>query len=424
MKLQELLSSGVITDIDECSSTDGITALHISSTLGFSECVDILLRAGSDANRADSTGMTSLLLASRGGHLAVINSLVTLGAADVNYRSPSGSNASSIALSFGHFGIASEMSPHRAAQLVTPLRRYLDLAIKRKCWEIRLASISGTSPNWAEDSGHTALSRACKLGHLDVVMQLLAIPGIRVNGCCRKPPIVVAARKGHARVVEELVRFGAAVNAVESASGVSALFAAAKRGHVEVVEALLRKGSFVDAREVASGKTPLFTAVENGFERPAEALLRAKANVNVVVGPKMKTPLILACENKMPGTILLLVRAGAKIDCEDAEKMTPLGAACMSGDPRVIQLLVKHGADVNKDVKGVVPLLICMEKRLFEVAEFLLLFGANPDAVSESRRTVLSLAIKRGQRKLVDAILKTKKADVNKIGRASCRERV
>ena len=66
--------------------------------------------------------------------------------------------------------------------------------------------------------------------------------------------LMVAARRGHERLVELLLKHGAGIN-VQSNKGFTALLYAADKGHESVVELLLRHGAEVDLQN-SEGGTP------------------------------------------------------------------------------------------------------------------------------------------------------------------------
>ncbi|KAH8592594.1 hypothetical protein B0O99DRAFT_743497 [Bisporella sp. PMI_857] len=137
----------------------------------------------------------------------------------------------------------------------------------------------------ANISGRTALQAAAEGGHLEVVERLLTAKA-DVNAAAAnnsgRTALQAAAKGGHLEVVERLFIAKADVNAAAADnSGRTALQAAAEGGHFEVVERLLTAKADVNAAAANnSGRTALQAAAENGHFKVVEKLLTAKADVN------------------------------------------------------------------------------------------------------------------------------------------------
>ncbi|CAG8377111.1 unnamed protein product, partial [Penicillium salamii] len=118
-------------------------------------------------------------------------------------------------------------------------------------------------------NGRTALQAAAEGGHLDVLERLLAAkanvnaPAGYRNG---RTALQAAAEKGHLEVVERLLAAKANVNAPASyGGGRTALQAAVEKGYLEVVERLLVGKANVNAPAGNSdGRTALQAAAEKG----------------------------------------------------------------------------------------------------------------------------------------------------------------
>ena len=87
----------------------------------------------------------------------------------------------------------------------------------------------------------------------------------------------LAAQKGHAQVVDLLLRAGASKDKTSADEG-TALFIAAFNGHAAVVELLLAAGADKEKART-DGATPLYGAVMKGQRQVVDLLLRAGADV-------------------------------------------------------------------------------------------------------------------------------------------------
>lgn len=80
--LQALLEAGSATTAE---NQEGFTALHIAANEGHSGCITALITAGARANTKNAqNGLTPLILSASCGHAAAVECLVVSGKADVN----------------------------------------------------------------------------------------------------------------------------------------------------------------------------------------------------------------------------------------------------------------------------------------------------------------------------------------------------
>jgi ankyrin repeat protein len=155
---------------------------------------------------------------------------------------------------------------------------------------------------------------------------------------------------GITRAVEALIVTGASVNELHYRTvlyGETPLWAACEKGHAAVVEALLKAGA--DANKESDYETPLWAACEKGHVAVVETLLKAGADANMESAGE--TPLWAACEKGHVAVVEALLKAGADAN-KESEDDTPLCAACGKGHVAVVVALLKAGADANKELGG------------------------------------------------------------------------
>jgi len=136
------------------------------------------------------------------------------------------------------------------------------------------------------DTGSTALQWAAGIGSWnEEIMNALVAAGANIDDevALQQPggrtPLQTAARSGHPKTVEYLVRLGARVNAPAASSfGRTALQAAAEFGRDQIVEYLTEKGADVNAPPAEyGGRTALEAATENDHRHIVKYLINKGA---------------------------------------------------------------------------------------------------------------------------------------------------
>ena len=129
-----------------------------------------------------------------------------------------------------------------------------------------------------EEAGQAAArgNEAALLAWLESGGQVNATRGVRdVSGVS---VLMTAAGHGHERLVELLLRHGAAIN-MQDSDGDTALMDAAY-GHERVVELLLQRGAEINLQN-RKGFTALIVAAGQGRERVVDLLLQRGADANL-----------------------------------------------------------------------------------------------------------------------------------------------
>ncbi len=174
-------------------------------------------------------------------------------------------------------------------------------------------------------------------------------------------PLTVAARRGHLRVVQELLAssksywnyWDIANNVMRGVDGSitwSALIHACFKGHKQIVQLLLQAGA--NANAAAVKYTPLVAAAENGHLEIVTMLLHAKA-----------------CPNQ-PG---LYHMPGYGQPYHKSNTDYPLNQAAKNGHLGIVQALLEHGADPNS---GGGALFEAVQGGNVEIVKMLLEYGA------------------------------------------------
>ena len=291
--------------------------------------------------------------------------------------------------------------------------------------------------------GHTALIKACLLGHQDCARVLLDANLCDVNRESRVPageasitltPLLAAIEGKNARpIVSGLFEKGCDIN-YTNRDGVTAVMHAASLGRTQIIVSLAGYGGDVnqatlksmseetrsssveevkaikieepstsEQRSVlpnVSRNSALIAAVLSKSYDIVESLNRSVAERDVEVN--ITTALITAVENAVDEKMVkLLVTLGEDPAFETSDGRTPLSVAFMSGKYDIAKFLLKQQSKTrgklnidsqNRDGLTVLSILTLAGKNDSIRAICAMPFSANPNLVDRNGRTALTLA--------------------------------
>jgi uncharacterized protein len=306
--------------------------------------------------------------------------------------------------------------------------------------------------NAAQGDGMTALHWAAMNNDAELA-QLLLYASANVRATTRiggYTPLLLAAERGYAEVLEPLIKGGADVNA-KTSNGTTPLMFAAASGNADAVKTLLDRGADVNAKESTRGlNAAMFAAASDraaviGLLASRGADLEATTKIvelhtlnrssfggilfgNPQAGPPLPAPgasgpggagrsggaggagganPVANAGQTPPGQNQQLGRnapggrgqgrAGIDRQYQLNELvyaqggLAPIHLAARQGFMETVQAVMKAGADVNQLTAGdrSSPLLIATINGHFDVAKFLLDRGGNPNLASENGATPL-----------------------------------
>lgn len=195
--------------------------------------------------------------------------------------------------------------------------------------QIVLEKFKGSSPKHKHVSFDRCplLHVACYLGHVKIVEQLLAKNAdVELEGSDSlygMTPLYVAARRGMAGCIEQLVSKKAIINKTQVKGlekGLSPLYIAVKKGHYASVEVLLDSGSnpnLPQGQGKHEGRTPLYAAVKAGHDGIVELLFEEGADI---FDPQLED--IKAEANEKAIQKLIDIRESVKLYIDNIEKNT------------------------------------------------------------------------------------------------------
>ena len=215
--------------------------------------------------------------------------------------------------------------------------------------------------NERDSFGYTALMRASRNGHVDVVELALenkAEVNLTNHGWS---PLMSAANENQLKVIQTLLTARANPN-LKDKYGFTALSLAASYGHSEVVMNLLEQKANPNT-EVKTlnkayvhlrGVSPLLLASRHGHLHITKALVEAKATLDVTDAHAHRTPLYEAAKRGHLGIVTILVEAKADLNIQETEGLRSAVMIAFEEDhEEVMDLLVEARADLLlEDVWG------------------------------------------------------------------------
>lgn len=244
--VQRLLDAGAPVD---GASVAGQTPLMWAAANGRLDTLRLLLARGADVNRVSANGFTPLFFALKSGNPALPVAVLEAGG-NPDHVGPEGATAAQLAIFQKDYAFAARMI-ERGADLTAFDRNGLTLlqaAVADNQPElVRLLLAKGADPNtW---SGRSKV-------------QWRYEPNFRSGDYepPSRPPLLVAAEKGAADVIQLLVDAGADP-AVRMPDGTTLLHAAVMSDRVAAVAAALELQPDVNARD-AKGRTPLHRIIK------------------------------------------------------------------------------------------------------------------------------------------------------------------
>lgn len=162
-----------------------------------------------------------------------------------------------------------------------------------------------------------------------------------------------------------------------------------------------------DAPIGPTGETALHLAVLSGDIAAAKKAFDKGASTGVY-DSRRQTPLSRAAARGDADMVRFLLAHRAEKEIDHAGNFgTALGMAALEGHLEVMQILLNAGADIDgPDDDGTTPLMQTVFGAKTEAAEFLLDRGANANAVRDGGETVLHLAVRSGDERLLRALFK------------------
>ncbi|CAG9773085.1 unnamed protein product [Ceutorhynchus assimilis] len=379
------------------TSEEGESLLSLACSAGYFELAQVLLAMHANVEDRGIKGeCTPLMEAASAGHLDIVRLLVHHGA-EVNAQSTSGNTPLMYACAGGHTDVVKFLLENGANVEDHNENGHTPLMEAASAGHVGLAKIllmHGAGINThSNEFKESALTLACYKGHLDMVRFLLEAGADQEHKTDEMhTALMEASMDGHVEVARLLLDSGAQVN-MPTDSFESPLTLAACGGHVDLAMLLIERGANIE--EVNDeGYTPLMEAAREGHEEMVHLLLGQGANINAQTDETQETALTLACCGGFTEVADILLKGGADIELGAS---TPLMEASQEGHLELVRFLLEYGANVNAITQtNDTALTYACENGHTDVADLLIQYGANIEHESEGGRTPLMKACRAG----------------------------
>lgn len=400
------LLQNMSTPVDIRNATSE-TPLLIASRHGHLEIVQALLQAGASVNSTNRSGETPLHVASENGHVDVVNELLMVDATAVDVTDINGRSSLFRASEKGHVGVVNALLARKANPDSADVLRMTPLFAASQLGHLDVVNAllqNNARVDVVEDHEATSLYIASQNGYIDIVAALLEsganVDLQRVTGAT---PLHAASRKGHLEIVRALLAHDPNVD-LSDVNGVTPLYLASQIGYGCIVSTLLKHGASVDLAN-ANGVAPLFVASQYGHLDVVKALIKSNANVNPARSDGA-TPLFTASQIGHIEAVVGLLANTANADSASADVVSPLYVACQNGHLSIVNELLHANASVNlPGADGFTPLSIAAKCGHLGVVKALLKRNADVNLAIANGWTPLHFAALTGQVDVVETLL-------------------
>jgi len=248
----------------------------------------------------------------------------------------------------------------------------------------------GADVEWVNPEGNwdkwTALHYASYNNDISIVGILLD-SGAYVNKDTHSGsnPLVLASGAGNVETVNLLISQGAAVN--WQGIGFTALHAAAAGNHLRVMNILFEAGANPNLE--SNGRTPLYIAAEKGNADVVNSLIAQGADLNMQTWNGDKTALMIAIEEGYPYIAEALIFANADLELVSEYGLTALHFAAKYNQPDIAQFLLVRGANPNQqDDDGKTPRDIAVDQGITQYLDSFSVLGSQPQPVEAHVRDI------------------------------------
>lgn len=332
-----------------CSKTDGSTPLLFAVKQKYLSVVQLLLEYSVDVENRDTEGMTALTVSIKWGHSELVRALLDAGAKPDR---------------IGQYNIVPLLAvltrPYyfsRCSMRGPGVPSWRGQEVRWNPHTIAIVSMCGSNIQKERNGAQTVLSVAVTKGaqslsnflHSDDCEEkrndilLLLSPNfndsdVRLQDAEHTLEVSLEGLSNErSRVFRHLLHHKANLEA-RDIEGETLLWMAVCRAYTSLVEQLLEYGADVEAADEEYGMSPLWVAALLGFDDIIRLLLAKGANIERSCRHE-QTPLSVAAEKGCTEAVQVLLAHGADQNVKNAQGRTPLEAAMENGHEDVVKIL-------------------------------------------------------------------------------------
>ncbi|PAA74996.1 hypothetical protein BOX15_Mlig001215g3 [Macrostomum lignano] len=359
---------------------NGLNALHLASKEGHTAVVQELLSRGADPDARTKKGNSALHIASLAGQLEVVKLLIERGA-KVNCQSQAGFSPLYMAAQENHLEVVRHLIASGASQSLATTDGFTPLAVALQQGHDKVVAV-------LLETDTRCRSRMPAL-HVAAKKDDVRSAGLLLTSDCDPnhqagsgfTALHIAAHYGSAGVASLLLDRGADPN-FPARNGIAPLHVAAKWGMLSVAQKLIERGAAVDAR-TRDGLTAVHCAARSGQTAVLKLLLELNAGIDLRSRSGL-SPLHMAVQGDHTDCARLLLARGANSEDVTVDQLTPLHVAAHCGYVSSTQLLLDSGCRASaRALNGFTALHIACKKGRVRIVELLLNYGAEPDAATD-----------------------------------------
>jgi ankyrin len=396
---EHLLSRDDLIAHVDAPAAHGLSALMVGVLRGSTQCVEVLLKTGSDPSQAHVfAGTTPLHMAAELGRQRLIRLLCRHGANSSAVTAVGGTALHSaaqvdMAWSVAALVDACNMSPD-LLMLSDTTALYMAAQQGFDATVLALLSVGAdiyfampVAADSISSSGGKSVTKYTHATDDDIVNEAMTINSEAANGATA---LHAAAENGHESVVEMLLSHAKVLSTTSSrcffdfvngqSLGVTPLHLAAEYNRPHVARVLLQHGADIDALATIDGTSALYHAISMGFADMALFLLEAGADALLSPSPcpphtagggagALRTPpLVLAIMRGrpfLPVVRAMLRRQAAGANHSDCSGLSALHMAARLEDKTSLALLLRHGGNVvatNTDQESLLHVAVAHDR--------------------------------------------------------------
>ncbi|KAM6483360.1 ankyrin repeat-containing domain protein [Trichoderma sp. SZMC 28011] len=400
----------------------GRTVLHTAACSGQVDLMPQLLSSISEpqlkVNEQDSNALSPLHLATKNGHYAVVEQLLSNGA-DVDICNKEEQTALHIASARGFVDTVQLLLKHNATLGLEDKERMTPLhyALENSHREVQLLLLGRILSSPLEHinrktmgidkrgkDGSTLLLLAVKYNHLEAVKYLLKLQ-VDVNAALtysEQTPLHYAAKFNFYDILAELLATKSIDIDATDNDGYTPLQIATNRNNSGIIKKLLEYGA--NTQTGFLHRTPLAMACMQGHAAAAKLLLPYYSLTNLDSSYYQH-----ASYTNSVDTLTLILNTGVDINTSFGGVGTSLHLASFNGNPRVVNLLLTRRADPEQsDRWGRTPLMDAIRRNATDCVKLLVHAGAKVNIEDHGGDSPLFCAASKGNQECVRIILEAK----------------